>query len=122
MDISDKIMGIHRSTKPKRYGGTFHSVIPSLIPYTTSIQEVAFAVSKSLNSKFTKFPPLIFNAETTIASEYSGTISKITPLRPVLPHAPMLSVVFRCSPLNLIQAQKAQFHKSSKVLAAKIFL
>ena len=58
IEIIDKTIGIHKRIKPKAHCGIFHSVIPSLIPYTTNIHEVAFTVSRNLNNKFTKHPPL----------------------------------------------------------------
>lgn len=52
IDIADKTIGMHNSTIEKSQCGTVHKVIPSLIQYTTSIQDVAFIVSNILNNKF----------------------------------------------------------------------
>lgn len=52
IDIADKTIGMHNSTIEKSQCGTVHKVIPSLIQYTTSIQDVAFIVSSILNNKF----------------------------------------------------------------------
>ena len=51
-EIHDKIIGILKRTTPKKHCGIPSIVIFSLIPYTTNIHEVAFAVSKNLYSKF----------------------------------------------------------------------
>ena len=52
IDIADSTIGMHNNTIENSQCGTVHKVIPSLIQYTASIQDVAFIVSSILNNKF----------------------------------------------------------------------